>query len=29
LIWTQGTITYRLETSEPITEAIKIAESVR
>jgi hypothetical protein len=29
LIWTQGTITYRLETGETITEAVKIAESVR
>jgi hypothetical protein len=29
LIWTQGTITYRLETSATITEAVKIAESVR
>jgi hypothetical protein len=29
LIWTQGTITYRLETSATINEAVKIAESVR
>jgi hypothetical protein len=29
LIWTQGTITYRLEKTETITEAVKIAESVR
>lgn len=29
LIWTQGDLTYRLETDEPLEEAIKIAESLQ
>ena len=29
LIWTQGTITYRLETTLPLGEAVKVAESLR
>src|SRR5262249_40767645 len=29
LIWTEGTITYRLETDQPLDEAVRIAESLR
>jgi hypothetical protein len=29
LIWTEGAITYRLETALPESEAIRIAESLR
>ncbi|HMQ55460.1 MAG TPA: hypothetical protein PKD98_25480, partial [Anaerolineae bacterium] len=29
LIWTEGAVTYRLETSQPLAEAIRMAESLR
>jgi hypothetical protein len=29
LIWTEGEITYRLETDMPLEEAVRVAESLR